>query len=717
MKQLKILLLLAGIACGSAKAQTDLIQQLKHNIVTQLLLSETDFQLHVTKRENYVADQVVADLMSKKFEDREALDIIFSRYLPDGSFKDINYESQNRSGWEPRLHVDRLQDLARNYKKKGSPYYRSEKVLSLLHQALQFWIDKKLVSPNWWYNQIGIPKVLGETALLLEAELTKTEKAAVIHILKNARFGMTGQNKVWLAGNVFMRALLQDSALLAMKARDTIASEIRTDREEGIKPDQSFHQHGPQQQFGNYGMAFITSMGFWGKVFANTQAAFDQNQLNILYQLLYEGYGRILWKGFLDVNALGRQFFNNAQFHKGLAAGQAIKNLADIDSLHQKNYYGLLANNFSQQPSVNTLLNGNYHFWFSDLTIHRTSNWMASVKMSSPRVQGAEALNGDNLKGYHLADGATYVYITGKEYENIFPIWDWRRLPGITAVYDVNPLPVLPYEGYRNKINFTGNVNDGRTGMTAMDFERDGLTAKKLWIFTDNMMICLGAGIECSAQLPVNTTLEQRLGVGKYSVAGKNSFKTIKDTNAHLLQTDRVYHDKTGYINLEPGLAGFYVQQQKRQGHWNTIMNMYPDNFTQEGDVFTLWLDHGIKPGSGKYAYVVLPHISPDELLKWKAGNVQILENTKNMQAIFLPETQTYYIALYQSGALATANGFSFSSGTPGLYQVKKNKKKFEVYVSDPAQKHTSLGFSINDKKYSALLPQGIEAGTPVKVL
>ena len=70
--------------------------------------------------------------------------------------------------------------------------------------------------------------------------------------MENAKFGMTGQNKVWLAGNVMMRALLQNDAGLVKMARDTIVSEIVTGKVEGIKDDWSFHQHGAQQQFGNY---------------------------------------------------------------------------------------------------------------------------------------------------------------------------------------------------------------------------------------------------------------------------------------------------------------------------------------------------------------------------------------------------------------------------------------------------------------------------------
>ena len=55
-----------------------------------------------------------------------------------------------------------------------------------------------------------------------------------------------------------MRGLLQDDFELVKAARDTIVSEIMTGMQEGIKSDWSFHQHGPQQQFGNYGLAFLT---------------------------------------------------------------------------------------------------------------------------------------------------------------------------------------------------------------------------------------------------------------------------------------------------------------------------------------------------------------------------------------------------------------------------------------------------------------------------
>lgn len=40
--------------------------------------------------------------------------------------------------------------------------------------------------------------------------------------------------------------------------------------------------------------------------------------------------------------------------------------------------------------------------------------------MASDRIIGTEMMNGDNMKGYYMADGATYIYKDGKEYLDIF---------------------------------------------------------------------------------------------------------------------------------------------------------------------------------------------------------------------------------------------------------------------------------------------------------
>lgn len=110
---------------------------------------------------------------------------------------------------------------------------------------------------------------------------------------------MTGQNKVWLAGNVLVRALLQEDKELVRQARDTIVSEIVTGQTEGIQPDWSFHQHGTQQQFGNYGLAFLASMSFYSGVLPELQWPSAMNNWKSFVSLLIKdiaGYcGKAKW--------------------------------------------------------------------------------------------------------------------------------------------------------------------------------------------------------------------------------------------------------------------------------------------------------------------------------------------------------------------------------------------------------------------------------------
>lgn len=108
------------------------------------------------------------------------------------------------------MHAERILELAKLYRSDKTEYKGSSEVSKVIHTALNYWFTAKPVCLNWWYNQIGIPKTMGAAFILLEDELSPAEKQSAIEVLEHAKFGMTGQNKVWLAGNVLMRALLQN---------------------------------------------------------------------------------------------------------------------------------------------------------------------------------------------------------------------------------------------------------------------------------------------------------------------------------------------------------------------------------------------------------------------------------------------------------------------------------------------------------------------------
>ncbi|MCR4920416.1 MAG: hypothetical protein K5945_01730 [Bacteroidaceae bacterium] len=244
--------------------------------------------------------------------DVEAIEAYLARQNEDGSWTDVDYNDKQRSAWSPSIHCSRIEELARLYYKGPKGYRHSKRIKKAVHRAMDYWFTTKPVCTNWWFNEIGAPKILGEASVILEEQLSKSELEGAVEVLNHSRFKQTGQNKVWQAGNVLMRAMLQGDRELVRAARDTIASEIVLGHREGIKPDWSFHQHGPQQQFGNYGLSFVNIMASYYRIFNGTSSAFSPEQTNILTSLLDRGYRWAVWKRFMDVASLGRQVIPDA---------------------------------------------------------------------------------------------------------------------------------------------------------------------------------------------------------------------------------------------------------------------------------------------------------------------------------------------------------------------------------------------------------------------
>lgn len=718
MKKTLFIILLSLLISISFYTHADEIETIKQNYI-RLLLSENEKEQELVNlliefpKESVVSDRMAVELMDRYHITSSDIGGLLESLQPDGSWSDVDYSSQNRSGWSPKVHVERILILTKAYRLPSSGYFESKEVETAIHKSLQYWIDRKLVSLNWWHNQIGIPKTLGGALILFESKLTPQEKEGALGIMNNAKFGMTGQNKVWLAGNVLVRGLLENDLNLVTSARDTIVSEIKIGDQEGIKYDNSFHQHGAQQQFGNYGAAYISSMSFWSQMFSGTAIGFDQSQLDILSGLINNGYRRILWNGYMDVNALGRQFFRMAQIHKAFSVGFSALMLSEVDKENANKYNDLIKDNFENKGQP-TSLTGLYHFWMSDMTVQRRPLWMASVKMSSDRVIGAEAGNGDNLKGYYLADGATYTYVDGDEYSNIYPCWDWRKLPGITSYETDTPLKELSWGGYHNSSNFVGNVNNGHFGITAMDFYRDGITARKAWIFTDDYVLCLGAAISADNGCVVTTSIEQQVKKGDLFQLRNNAWDKTSLVEFTPQNEVRFFSGNKGYIILEPQKGKAILES--RSGKWNDIMSMYPTDMIENKEVFSLWIDHGKDPESSTYKYFILPAKSKEEVKMFNVEDIQILSNTKDIQAVWLSKENMALIASYIPADIQISKDIHLKSNETGLFLIKQDGKKLKITFADPTQQLETVKLEINKKKYNLNLPKGEKRGTSLSL-
>ena len=256
-------------------------------------------------------------------------DHLIASQCPDGSWPDIDYHDTCPGTWQPSLHAMRICRMAIEYRKCG----RDDLLDCALH-ALDFWFSAPLIYNNWWHEEIGIPRLLGPAFILLIDVMGDARKKKAIEIMSAASLGGTGQNKIWLAGNVLFRAVLLNDEDLASQARDDIISELHfAPGAEGLQPDYSFHQHGPQLQLGNYGLSFLVSMSMWIRILKGTGLDCPSQQEAILKEYARNGLSILIWKGYFDPNACGRQVFPNSQLGKALCVRYALLDRCQVLSL------------------------------------------------------------------------------------------------------------------------------------------------------------------------------------------------------------------------------------------------------------------------------------------------------------------------------------------------------------------------------------------------
>ncbi len=645
---------------------------------------------------------------------------------PDGSWPDVDYTNKEPGSWLTQRHLSRLLAMAAAYSQPGHPLAGNAELRTAILKTLAHWTEKDYVNPNWWYMQIGVPQTMAPILLLMGPAVPPELKAQTIQrVLGRSKMGMTGQNKVWLAGIAFMKGMLLDDPGLMAQAHEQIFSELRITTQEGVQPDYSFHQHGPQLQWGNYGAAFGSDMIHWANIFRGTSYALESRRLEVLRGYLQEGPPWIVWKGRMDISGCGRQIFRGCQPSKGRSALRQLESMKSIDSSQADGYARLIA---ATGPEGPTTLVGDKHFWRSDITVHRRPTWYASVKMSSTRVTGAESNNGENLLGLHLGDGVTYFYRTSMEYDDLFPVWDWRRLPGTTCLQDQGSL-VPTSKACRGRSDFVGGLSDGTHGIAAMEYIRDGLHARKAWFFLDRAVACLGAGIDSSDPETVLTSINQCALNGPVTVCADRQPRTMEKGPHVLDKLQWVHHDGVGYLFFEPVTAT--VAAQTQTGNWHRVHSRESTR-PVERDVFSLWIDHGSKPRAARYAYMVLPDTDAVALpALCDAPPATILQQTASTLAVSSQSGKLIQAVFFEPGRLAWGNDSSIEVEAPCLVSFDNTTNVVRLHVADPTHTRKTVTLQVSGRyggseaqydkskgqtKLTISLPQGGEAGRTVSL-
>lgn len=657
-----------------------------------------------------VKARLMADVRNAEPDLKKVQDLIQSQ-RPDGSWEDIPYAAKDRMLWPPMEHLERLTALAEAFESAKAPEAGRAALAAAFVKGFDFWVGRDPISSNWWYNQIGAVRSLYRLMLLTEPLLTGGRLQKGCELLARAKLGMTGQNLVWLAENVIGRACLQRDAEPMAAAFRRIEAEFVVTEKEGIQPDFSFHQHGAQLYSGGYGNGFAASAPRFALLAQGTSFAFAPEKIQILQDYLLEGQQWMIRGDLFDYSACGRELTRPGNRSVvGYAAN--ARTLLKLEAVTRREELERLATRLEKGVAAATpALTGHKHFWRSDYTVFHRPEWLVSVRMTSDRLLQTEVINEENLLGEHLSDGVMFLYRTGNEYRDIFPVWDWTRLPGITAEQD-RPLRRIN-NGRKGALPFAGGCSDGVTGVSAMAFERDGLTAKKAWFFIGNEVVCLGADIASTNRYHVITSVNQCLADGPVTVKRALPATELLETQTTFEKLLWVHHGGVGYLFLDAGesvCAGSCVQT----GSWRRISTpQKPDAVSQT--VFSLWIKHGARPRGATYAYAVTAQENAAALEAYAAARpLRVVANTPHTQAVEQTRTGQVQIVFYRAGAVTSETWGTVSADRPCLLMLTRNAGRTRATLCDPCRQVDTVRLRVGEKTGLARLPSGTQAGASV---
>ena len=703
------------------------------NPMKQILLIVTIFTLLFPVNRVFCADSDLETVKQRVFNTLEEPEVndthianLLNTFTNDGKWPGINYEDVSRTGFEHRNHYGNMVTLARAYKKESSKYYKSPEVKSTIEAALKTWVENDYICDNWWHNQIGTPNGLVTLMILIGDELPEdlVEKAQPIigRANINAPGARPGGDRIKIAGIEAKNMLFLGNNEKFDEVIKVIEGEIkhvewigneygfgyrrivggfanRSAGGRGIQYDNSFHHRtdGVNNTL-SYGLSYAEAFVEWAVYTTGTRYSFSEEKLDQLIDYFLDGICKTCIYGkYPDPGAKNRSISREGALNP-YSAATAERLL--LTTNYRKDELQEIAD--IRSKGMKPTLSHATFFWDSEHFSFQRPDFFTSVRMYSTRVYNMEwPYNSEGLLNHHRGDGVNHISVTGDEYLDIWPVYDYQKVPGTTVMQK----PGLPSEDKIQKLGesgFVGAVTDGSYGAAAFDFKspHDPLVARKAWFFFDKEYVCLGAGISCKENdLPVVTTLNQCLLRGDVTVSSGNRVSVIEKGEKQFENVDWIYQDGVGYVFPEPVTVN--IKNNTATGSWWRI-NKQSDSPKEkvELDVFKVWLDHGKRPGDATYEYIISPATTIGILEKnTSKNNIEILSNTPEIQAVKNKESQICQVVFYKAGKIRIAENFKLVSDHPGIVMLKMDGNKVtKISVEDPTRGLDSYHLSISQK-------------------
>ncbi|HCV1512213.1 TPA: polysaccharide lyase 8 family protein [Staphylococcus aureus] len=624
---------------------------------------------------------------------------------------------------------------------------------------------QKNTNLNWWDYEIGTPKSLTNTLILLNGDISSDEKKKYTAPIKTfapksdeilSSVGKAepakGGNLVDIAKVKLLESIIEEDKDMTKNSIDSfnkvftyVQSNSTGKERNGFYKDGSYIDHQDVPYTGAYGVVLLEGISQMMPMIKETPFKETSQNDTILKSWIDDGFMPLIYKGeMMDLSrgrAISRE--NETSHSASVTVMKSLLRLSDAmdestkakykkivktsvksDSSYKQNDYlssysdiskmkalmedsTLSTNDLTQQLKIyNDMDRVTYH--------NKDLDFAFGLSMTSKNVARYESINNENLKGWHTGAGMSYLYNSDvKHYrDNFWATADMKRLAGTTTLDNEEPK-----ENKNSDKTFVGGTKfDDQHASIGMEFENQDktLTAKKSYFILNDKIVFLGTGIKNtdSSMNPV-TTIENRKANG-YTLYTDDK----QTTNSDNQETNSVFLESTdtkkniGYHFLNKSKIN--VKKESHTGKWSEI-NKSQKTEDKKDEYYEVTQKHS--NSDNKYGYVLYPSLSKD-VFKSKASQVTVVKQDDDFHVVKDNESVWAGVNYSDSAKTFEINGTKVEVKAKGMFILKKkDDKTYECSFYNPESTNTTsdieskismTGYSITNKNASTTNESGV---------
>lgn len=675
----------------------------------------------------------------------------------DRTFLIEGYENMG-DGVHVMRTYENIKNIAKAYATPNTKYYKNPEIKKELIEYLDWLYDNAYheglpENGNWWQWELGIPKHLNDIMVLLYDDVPYEKRMKYLKasqyfqpfaeysgVSPSASYSTSPDKRVSTGGNridtsiiSFLRGVLMEDKVQVIDGAKAVADvgEYVTTRD-GFYKDGSFIQHGNVAYNGTYASVLFDGLGSVLWLATGTQFEVKDERIDNVYESILNGYKYLFINGGINDSVSGRATSrdNSSDISRGkdlltslsllsIGAGKEyqdeIKSLIKTVALENNSYNTIdkISNKIAKaiirdiinDDSIKTLkVEGTKVYGAMDRAVSINEKGGKFVlSMHSSRIANYETMNNENVKGWYIGDGMTYVYGTDSEtFTEYWPTVDRYHLPGVTNSLRERGDKSGERRGQTTSKAWVGGSCNGKEAFVGMDMIswNKATEMRKSYFMTDDGAILIAASNINSKDGEVHTTIDNRIiKDGKIILNGreiKEDTVIENPQNISLNFNENYKGENIGYkIVYAPQLN---LKKETRTGNLKNIGGTSTEEITK--DYFTAYINHGKNPKKSGFAYIILPMYTQEEVDNYDVSRFEIVKLDKEAHIIKDKKSGVTGINFWKDSPTKELGIKAYSTLSVLL---KENDEFLELWVSDPTQLANYKSVLEVDGKYEVI--------------